>query len=80
MGIITVVTIGLLLVSWQLGFGILGGLAIFQVLLLANVARSMVKAGAMTSLDDVIDAEAEPVVDPRPSPDHPALGDGPEGA
>jgi hypothetical protein len=80
MGIVTVITLGLLLVSAQLGFGVLGGLAIFQVLLLANVARSMIKAGALTSMDDVIDAQAsEPVVDSRPSPDHPALDEGPEG-
>jgi hypothetical protein len=56
MGIITVVTIGLLLISPSLGFGVLGGLAVFQVILLANVARSMAKAGAMTSVDDVINA------------------------
>jgi hypothetical protein len=80
MGIVTVITLGLLLVSAQLGFGVLGGLAIFQVLLLVNVARSMIKAGALTSMDDVIDAPAsEPVVDARPSPEHPALDEGPEG-
>ena len=56
MGIITVVTIGLLLVSAELGFGVLAGLAVFQVLLLANVARSMAKAGPMTSVDDVVNA------------------------
>jgi ATP synthase I chain len=60
MGIITVVTIGLLLLSPGLGFGVLGGLAVFQVVLLANVARSMAKAGPMTSVDDAINA---PVVD-----------------
>ena len=56
MGIITVVTIGLLFLSPSLGFGVLGGLAVFQVVLLANVARSMAKAGPMTSVDDVINA------------------------
>jgi hypothetical protein len=56
MGIITVVTIGLLFVSPTLGFGVLGGLAVFQVILLANVARSMAKPGPMTSVDDVINA------------------------
>ena len=50
------VTIGLLFVSTSLGFGVLGGLAVFQVVLLANVARSMAKAGPMTSVDDVINA------------------------
>jgi hypothetical protein len=56
MGIITVVTIGLLFVSASLGFGVLGGLAVFQLILLINVARSMAKAGPMTSVDDVINA------------------------
>jgi ATP synthase subunit 6 len=56
LGIITVVTLGLMTFSHQLGFGILAGLAVFQVILLANVARSMAKAGPMTSVDDVINA------------------------
>jgi hypothetical protein len=56
LGIITVVTLGLLLVSHQLGLGILIGLAVFQVLLLVNVARSMAHAGPMTSVDDTINA------------------------
>jgi hypothetical protein len=56
LGIITVVTLGLMMVSHQLGFGILAGLAVFQVVLIANVARSMAKSGPMTSIDDVINA------------------------
>jgi ATP synthase I chain len=56
LGIITVVTLGLMTFSHELGFGILGGLAVFQIILLANVARSMAKAGPMTSIDDVINA------------------------
>jgi hypothetical protein len=56
MGIITVVTIGLLLLNSKLGFGILGGLAVFQVILLANVARSMAKSGPITSVDDLLNA------------------------
>jgi hypothetical protein len=70
MGIITVVTIGLLFVSPQLGFGVLGGLAVFQIVLLANVARSMAKAGPMTSVDDVISANVvdDNIVRPDPSP------------
>jgi hypothetical protein len=56
MGIVTVVTLGLLLVSHKLGLGILLGLAIFQVLLLINVARSMAQAGPMTSVDDTVNA------------------------
>jgi hypothetical protein len=48
LGAISVVTIGLLLLSFQLGFGILLGLAVFQLVLLANVARSMMKFGPET--------------------------------
>jgi hypothetical protein len=74
MGIITVVTIGLLFVSPSLGFGVLGGLAVFQVILLANVARSMAKAGPMTSVDDVINANVvddniRPAAAPTPAID-----------
>jgi len=72
MGIITVVTIGLLLVNASLGFGILGGLAVFQIILLANVARSMAKSGPMTSVDDVITAN---VVDDSRGPGR-AVGSG----
>jgi hypothetical protein len=45
LGVISVITIGLLLLSFQLGFGVLVGLAVFQLVLLANVARSMMKFG-----------------------------------
>jgi hypothetical protein len=70
MGIITVVTIGLLFVSPSLGFGVLGGLAVFQLILLVNVARSMAKAGPMTSVDEVISANVveDNVVRPDPRP------------
>ena len=68
MGIITVIALGLCFVSKPLGFGVLGGLALFQVLLIANVARSMTSAGPMTSVDDVINANVvddnEPAVSP----------------
>lgn len=64
MAIITVVAFVLLMVNKPLGFGVLGGLAVFQVLLIANVARSMAKAGPMTSVDDVINAN---VVDDTPA-------------
>lgn len=68
MGVITVIALGLCFVSKPLGFGVLGGLALFQVLLIANVARSMTSAGPMTSVDDVINANVvddnEPVVSP----------------
>jgi hypothetical protein len=81
MGIITVVTIGLLFVSPSLGFGVLGGLAVFQLVLLINVARSMAKAGPMTSVDEVISANVveDNIVraDPRPltAPPDDAEGD-----
>lgn len=48
LGIISVITIGLLFVSFALGFGVLVGLAVFQLILLANVARSMMKFGPST--------------------------------
>ncbi len=73
LAIITVVTLGLMTVSHQLGFGILGGLAVFQMIMLANVARSMAKAGAMTSVDDVINAN---VIDDDSQSVPPALGRG----
>jgi hypothetical protein len=73
LAIITVVTLGLMTVSHQLGFGILGGLAVFQMIMLANVARSMAKSGAMTSVDDVINAN---VIDDESHPVPPAVGRG----
>jgi len=56
LGIITVVTLGLMTFSHQLGFGVLGGLAVFQIVLIANVARSMAKAGPMPSVEDIVNA------------------------
>ena len=56
MAIITVVTLGLMTFSHQLGFGVLGGLAVFQIILIANMARSMTKSGPMPSMDDIINA------------------------
>jgi hypothetical protein len=77
MGIITAITLGLLLVTPQLGFGVLGGLVAFQLILLVNVARSMMKAGGTDGLAEVIDVETAsgPVVEPWRHPDPPALGD-----
>ena len=73
LAIITVVTLGLMTVTHQLGFGILAGLSVFQITLLANVARSMAKAGPMPTIDDVVNAS---VVDENiaPAPAPPALG------
>jgi uncharacterized membrane protein required for colicin V production len=68
MGVITVIALGLCFVSKPLGFGVLGGLAAFQIILVANFARSMAKSGPMTSVDDIINANVvddnEPVVSP----------------
>ncbi|HEX4246022.1 MAG TPA: hypothetical protein VHY77_10675 [Acidimicrobiales bacterium] len=64
MGIISVITIGLLFVSFNLGFGVLAGLAVFQLLLLVNVARSMFKLGPPTdSGEGVLDADVLDVVE-----------------
>jgi O-antigen/teichoic acid export membrane protein len=45
LGIITVIALGLLFLSFDLGLGVMAGLALFQLLLLGNVARSMFKMG-----------------------------------
>jgi hypothetical protein len=45
LGIVTVIALGLTFVNKGLGFGVLSGLAVFQFLLIFNVARSMAKAG-----------------------------------
>src|SRR5579862_8431066 len=46
LGAITVVALGLCFVEMPLGLGVLAGLGIFQVVLLANMARSMFRAGS----------------------------------
>lgn len=43
--VMTVVALVLVWVELPLGFGIVGGMALFQFILLANVTRSMLKAG-----------------------------------
>jgi MFS superfamily sulfate permease-like transporter len=64
MGIISVITIGLLFLSFNLGFGVLAGLAVFQLLLLVNVARSMFKLGPPTDGGEgVVDADVLDVVE-----------------
>lgn len=45
LGVISVITLGLLFLNFGLGFGVLGGLAVFQMLLLGNVTRAMWVAG-----------------------------------
>jgi len=49
---ISVLAIGLLLLSFDLGLGVLVGLAAFQFFLLLNVARSMFKMGHGDLSDD----------------------------
>jgi hypothetical protein len=64
MGIISAITIGLLFLSFNLGFGVLAGLAVFQLLLLVNVARSMFKLGPPTDGGEgVVDADVLDVVE-----------------
>ncbi len=60
LGIVTVIALGLTFVNKGLGFGVLGGLAVFQFLLIFNVARSMAKAGPAPEHEELIDG---PVVD-----------------
>ena len=55
LGIITVIALGLAFVNKGLGFGVLAGLAVFQLLLIVNVARSMAKAGPMAEPEDAGD-------------------------
>jgi hypothetical protein len=45
LGIITAVALGLLFVRFDLGFGVMAGLAAFQFLLLFSVVRSIMKSG-----------------------------------
>jgi hypothetical protein len=54
MGIISVIAMGLLFLSFPLGFGVLGGLAIFQMLLLVNVTRSMLSGEG----EHIVDGES----------------------
>jgi hypothetical protein len=58
LGIVTVIALGLALVNKGLGFGVLAGLAVFQFLLIFNVARSMAKAGPGTDHEEVVDGPA----------------------
>lgn len=65
MAAITVVALGLLFVLPPLGLGLIGGMALFQLILLANVTRSMLKMGPGAVLSDD-DAEAVGVPDDGP--------------
>jgi len=71
LAVISVIALGLLFVSFDLGFGLLGGLALFQALLLVNVARSMLtmgRAGGLGSVIDVSDAGEVPAEVPGDGP------------
>ena len=55
LAVISVVALGLLFLSFDLGLGVMAGLASFEFLLLVNVARSMFKIGR-GSVADMLDA------------------------
>jgi hypothetical protein len=58
LAVISAVVLGLLFLSFDLGAGVLGGLAVFQALLLLNVLRSMLKMGAVAGgLSGVVDVD-----------------------
>ena len=83
---ITVVALGLLFLSFPFGFGVMAGLAVFQLMLLINVARSMAKmgtgglsglsslrAGGLSGLAGLDDDEDGPVIEATAT-ERPALG------
>ena len=47
LAVVTIIAIGLLLLDEQLGFGVLVGLAVFQFILLVNMAVSMLRDGGL---------------------------------
>ncbi len=47
LAVVTVIAVGLLLLDAQLGFGVLIGLAVFQFILLLNMAVSMLRDGGL---------------------------------
>jgi hypothetical protein len=63
LAVVSVIALGLLFVSFDLGLGVMGGLAAFEFLLLLNVARSMMRMGggllAVTE-GDVVDVDSRP--------------------
>lgn len=52
LGLITVVALGLVFLSHQVGFGTIVGLALFQFMLLANVVVAMLRAGQEGAVTD----------------------------
>jgi hypothetical protein len=47
LSVVTVIAVGVLLLDTQLGFGLLIGLAVFQFILLVNMAVSMLRDGGL---------------------------------
>ncbi len=60
LAVVTVIALGLAMINKGLGFGVLAGLAVFQFLLIFNVARSMAKAGPAPDDEELLDG---PVID-----------------
>ncbi len=60
LAVVTVIALGLAFVNKGLGFGVLGGLAVFQFILIFNVARSMAKAGPAPEHEEQLDG---PIID-----------------
>jgi len=58
LGLLTVVALGLVFLSHQVGFGTIVGLAIFQFMLLGNVVVAMVRSGSSAAVPDTGSAES----------------------
>jgi hypothetical protein len=52
LAVISCIAVGFLFISFDLGLGVMVGLAAFQFLLMLNVARSMFKMGTISTADD----------------------------
>jgi len=92
LGIITAIALGLLFLRFDLGFGVMAGLAAFQFLLLFSVVRSIIKSGlgagalgggslfggigTMFSVDGLDDVGADTVPTDRPALEGPDDGRG----
>lgn len=71
LGVISAVALGLLFLSFELGFGVLAGLALFQVVLLSNATRLMFagSGGAADSGPDHLPGAGAVPADGAPSAD-----------
>ena len=94
LAVITAVALGLLFVSFNLGFGVMAGLAVFQFLLLFSVVRSIIKSragagalgggplfggiGGMLSVDGLDDVGDDSA--PPPDPPEVEVPDDPRGS